>query len=139
MMIGREMTSLFPREEHPIGEVVFEARNVTCLDPHTIRRRRVDNVSLQLRHGEILGIAGLAGAGGTELVSALFGCYRGPSTAELVLDGRPITVRNPGRRSPTASCRTSASVRTSPSLSSGATRAWASSTSTARCRTSAPR
>lgn len=95
MMIGREMTSLFPREEHPIGEVVFEARDVTCLDPHNVRRRRVDGVSFQLRRGEILGIAGLVGAGRTELVSALFGCYRGPSTAALFLDGQPITVRNP--------------------------------------------
>lgn len=94
MMIGREMTSLFPREEHPIGEVVFEARNVTCLDPRTLRRR-VDGVSFTLRRGEILGIAGLVGAGRTELATALFGSYRGPSTAELFLDGRPITVRNP--------------------------------------------
>ncbi len=95
MMIGREMTSLFPREEHPIGEVMFEARNVTCLDPQNIERRRVDNVSFQLRRGEILGIAGLVGAGRTELVSALFGSYRGPYTAEIVLDGKPIRVRTP--------------------------------------------
>ncbi|MCW6510239.1 xylose ABC transporter ATP-binding protein [Lichenifustis flavocetrariae] len=95
MMIGREMTSLFPREAHPIGEVVFEARNVICLDPQNVNRRRVDDVSFQLRRGEILGIAGLVGAGRTELVSALFGCYRGPYTAEILLEGKPITVRTP--------------------------------------------
>ena len=95
MMIGREMTSLFPREAHPIGDVVFEARNVICIDPQNVNRRRVDNVSFQLRRGEILGIAGLVGAGRTELVSALFGCYRGPYTAEILLEGKPITVRTP--------------------------------------------
>ncbi|WP_131194584.1 xylose ABC transporter ATP-binding protein [Lichenihabitans psoromatis] len=95
MMIGREMANLFPREDHPIGDIVFEARNVICIDPQNIERRRVDNVSFQLRKGEILGIAGLVGAGRTELVSALFGCYRGPYTAALYLDGKPITVRTP--------------------------------------------
>lgn len=95
MMIGRELTNLFPREPHPIGEVVFEARHVTCIDPQNAQRRRVDDVSFQLRRGEILGIAGLVGAGRTELVSALFGCYPGPYKAELLLDGKPIDVRTP--------------------------------------------
>lgn len=95
MMVGREMTSLFPREEHAIGEVVFEAIGITCLDPDNSARKRVDDVSFALRQGEILGIAGLVGAGRTELVSALFGAYQGPHSGELRLDGAPIRVRSP--------------------------------------------
>ena len=95
MMVGREMGNLFPREEHPIGEVVFEAIGITCLDPENRERRRVDNVSFSLRKGEILGVAGLVGAGRTEMVSALFGAYRGPHSGEVRLDGKTIQVRTP--------------------------------------------
>lgn len=95
MMVGREIKNLYPRTEHAIGEVIFEARHVTCWDITNSSRKRVDDVSFQLRKGEILGIAGLVGAGRTELVSAIFGAYSGKSTAELFMDGRPIKVNNP--------------------------------------------
>ena len=95
MMVGRDMNNLFPREEHPIGEVVFEAVGITCLDPENRERKRVDNVSFSLRRGEILGVAGLVGAGRTEMVSALFGAYRGPHSGEVRLDGKRIHVRTP--------------------------------------------
>jgi D-xylose transport system ATP-binding protein len=95
MMVGRDMSNLFPREEHPIGDVVLEAIGITCIDPENRLRKRVDNISFSLRQGEILGIAGLVGAGRTELVSALFGAYRGPHSGEVRLDGKPIRVRNP--------------------------------------------
>ncbi len=95
MMVGREIKNLFPREEHPIGEVFFEARNVTCLDVNNPKRKRVDNISFQLRKGEILGIAGLVGAGRTELAMAIFGCYPGQYSAELWRDGQKISVDSP--------------------------------------------
>ena len=95
MMVGREIKNLFPREEHPIGDVFFEARNVTCLDVNNPARKRVDNISFKLRKGEILGVAGLVGAGRTELAMAIFGCYPGQSSAELWLDGKKITVNSP--------------------------------------------
>jgi D-xylose transport system ATP-binding protein len=95
MMVGREITDLYPRVEHPIGEVIFEARHVTCWDTTNPNRKRVDDVSFQLRRGEILGIAGLVGAGRTELVSAIFGAYPGRSEAELLMDGKPIKVKSP--------------------------------------------
>lgn len=94
-MVGREITNLFPREPHEIGEVVFEARNVTCHDVNNPRRKRVDDVSFALRRGEILGIAGLVGAGRTELMQAIFGAYPGMSRAQVLLDGKPVKIRSP--------------------------------------------
>ncbi|MDQ0669058.1 D-xylose ABC transporter ATP-binding protein [Pseudomonas sp. W2I6] len=94
-MVGREMSNLYPTEPHAVGEVLFEARNVTCYDVDNPGRKRVDNVSFSVRRGEILGIAGLVGAGRTELVSALFGSYPGRYQGEVWLDGKPIDTRTP--------------------------------------------
>ena len=95
MMVGREMKNLFPREPHDIGDVVMEVRNVTCWDATNPDRRVVKDISFDLRRGEILGIAGLVGAGRTELVSAIFGAYRGASEATVRLNGRPLSIRSP--------------------------------------------
>ncbi|MYM72417.1 D-xylose ABC transporter ATP-binding protein [Duganella sp. FT134W] len=94
-MVGREMTQLYPQREHTPGEVIFEARNVTCYDPDNPERKRVDNISFKLRKGEILGIAGLVGAGRTELVSAIFGAYPGRSEAEVWLNGQKLDTSTP--------------------------------------------
>jgi D-xylose transport system ATP-binding protein len=95
LMVGREIKNLFPREPHEVGEVVFEARNVTCFDVTNPRRKRVDDVSFSVRRGEIVGVAGLVGSGRTELMSAIFGAYPGASSAAVVLEGRPLTIRSP--------------------------------------------
>lgn len=96
-MVGRPMNQLYPRQEHPIGEVVLEVRNVTCYDLDAPQRKRVDDVSFSLRKGEILGIAGLVGAGRTELVSTLFGAYPGRSHAEVRLHGQKVDTGTPMR------------------------------------------
>jgi D-xylose transport system ATP-binding protein len=94
-MVGREITNLFPREPHDIGEVIFEARNVTCLDVTNVNRKRVDNVSFTLRRGEILGVAGLVGAGRTELMQAIFGAYPGVSEAQVWMNGKRVKIAAP--------------------------------------------
>ncbi|MGF6775353.1 D-xylose ABC transporter ATP-binding protein [Paraburkholderia sp. GAS334] len=95
MMVGREIKNLFPREPHEVGDVIFEARNVTCFDVTNPRRKRVNNVSFALRRGEVLGVAGLVGAGRTELMQAVFGAYPGTSTASVMLEGKPLRIRAP--------------------------------------------
>ncbi|AIO30826.1 D-xylose ABC transporter ATP-binding protein [Burkholderia pseudomultivorans] len=95
MMVGREIRDLYPREPHEIGEVVLEARHVTCRDVTNPRRKRVDDVSFSVRRGEILGVAGLVGAGRTELMQAIFGAYPGACTATVLMNGQPLAIRSP--------------------------------------------
>lgn len=87
MMVGREITDVFPKVEAAIGEVVFEAKNIS-------RGKQVEDVSFSLHKGEILGIAGLVGAGRTELVEALFGMDR-ISGGEVFIHKRKVEIRSP--------------------------------------------
>ncbi len=95
MMVGREMKNLFPREPHDIGDVIFEAKHVSCWDVTNPDRKVVDDVSFQLHAGEILGVAGLVGAGRTELASKLFGCWDGDHEGAVVLHGRELQIKQP--------------------------------------------
>lgn len=94
-MCGRELTQMYPTLPHAVGEVVMEARHITCFDPEQPGRKRVDDVSFQVRRGEILGIAGIVGAGRTELVSAIFGAYPGRHEGEVWLEGRRVDTSSP--------------------------------------------
>ena len=89
MMVGREIAELFPKVEVPLGLPVLTLRGVTC-------GARVRNVSLEVRAGEILGIAGLVGSGRTELALTVFGVTPAIS-GEILLDGAPVRVDSPRR------------------------------------------
>jgi len=94
-MCGREMNQLYPSLPHEVGEVVMEARHITCWDPDQPQRKKVDDVSFELRRGEILGIAGLVGAGRTELVTAIYGSYEGAWEGEVWLNGQRADTSTP--------------------------------------------
>ena len=87
MMVGRDVADLFPKRAVPIGEVVLDVRGYT-------RAGVFEDVSFQVRAGEILGLAGLVGAGRTEVARAIFGLDPHDS-GEARLDGRPVRLRSP--------------------------------------------
>jgi D-xylose transport system ATP-binding protein len=95
MMVGREVTQLFPERTHTPGEVVFEARGVTVEDPAVPGKLLVDGASFAVRKGEVLGIAGLMGAGRSELLMALFGADVGRTSGTIVVDGEPVDISSP--------------------------------------------
>ncbi|MCF7363677.1 D-xylose ABC transporter ATP-binding protein [Vibrio diazotrophicus] len=94
MMVGREMKQLFPREEHDIGDVVLEVKNVNAWDKSNSAIPKVKKASFQLRKGEILGISGLVGAGRTELMECLYGSYLGRNEGQYFLHGKKIEINN---------------------------------------------
>jgi D-xylose transport system ATP-binding protein len=94
-MVGREVSQLFPQINRTPGKVVFEARHVSAVDPARRGRLVVDDVSFSLRRGEVLGIAGLMGAGRTELLMALFGASPARTTGEILVDGKPVRITHP--------------------------------------------
>ncbi|MFJ5364593.1 xylose ABC transporter ATP-binding protein [Pectobacterium punjabense] len=94
MMVGRELTELYPNEPHVIGEEVLRVEHLTAWLPVNRHIRRVDDVSFALHRGEILGIAGLVGSGRTETVQCLFGAYHGRWQGDIFIDGAQVTISN---------------------------------------------
>ena len=88
LMVGREITQMFPKQTVPIGEVVLSVRNLTL-------EGRFRDISFDLRKGEILGLAGLVGSGRSNVAETLFGVT--PATSGTIeINGKPIDIRTPG-------------------------------------------
>ncbi|MDP4301015.1 sugar ABC transporter ATP-binding protein [Leptothrix discophora] len=89
MMVGREVTQMFPKETVPIGEVVLSVRNLGV-------NGIFSGVSFDLRAGEILGLAGLVGSGRSNVAEALFGVV--PATeGEIRIDDQPVVIGSPAQ------------------------------------------
>lgn len=86
MMVGRELTDIYPKDPVEIGDVILEVKNLS-------RGKKVQDASFSLRKGEVLGIAGLVGAGRSELVETIFGLY--PKTGgQIFLHGKEVHIKN---------------------------------------------
>jgi rhamnose transport system ATP-binding protein len=88
LMVGRSLDVVFHKSVAPIGDVVLEARGLSCDESG------VKNASLTVRSGEILGMAGLVGAGRTELARVLFGLTPADSGA-ISMRGQPVSIHSP--------------------------------------------
>ena len=94
-MVGRTLENRFPDRKSEIGEVFFEVKNWTVQHPLTAERMVVKNSSFVVRRGEVVGFAGLMGAGRTELAMSLFGRSYGTFVSGQVFkDGKEIRLRN---------------------------------------------
>ena len=90
-MVGREMNEEFPKRNSTIGDVIFEVKNLT----RVVNEKKIfDNVSFSVRSGEVLGIAGLVGAGRTEIARAIIGADRATS-GEVWLKGEKCSIKAP--------------------------------------------
>ncbi len=87
LMVGRDVSDIFLKEEVEMGRVILRAENLSC-------GSRVKEVSFDLRAGEILGFAGLVGAGRTETMRLLFGADRKDS-GQIWLNGSPVEINSP--------------------------------------------
>jgi D-xylose transport system ATP-binding protein len=95
-MVGREVGDIFPQADHERGQTIFEARKITVEDPNISGKMLVNQVSFSVRRGEVLGIAGLMGAGRSDLLMAIFGAHAGRVTGEILIEGRPVRINSPG-------------------------------------------
>ncbi len=87
MMVNRDLTEMFPKEEAEIGETVLEVKHLT-------RSGEFEDISFEVRKGEILGFAGLMGAGRTELVESIFG-IRKLDKGEILINGEKVKIKQP--------------------------------------------
>ena len=87
MMVGREITQMFPKQEVPIGDVILSVKNLTL-------NGRFKDVSFDLRKGEILGFAGLVGSGRSNVAEAIFGVTPA-SSGEIRVNGEILDIRHP--------------------------------------------
>lgn len=90
-MVGREMADRYPKREPQIGEVIFEIKDWTVFHAQHADRKFIKGVNLNVRQGEIVGIAGLMGAGRTELAMSIFGrTYGRHISGKALIRGREV-------------------------------------------------
>ncbi|MDM5333468.1 sugar ABC transporter ATP-binding protein [Ureibacillus composti] len=87
MMVGRELGERFPTRQCEIGVTKLEVRNLSV-------NGLFENISFTVKKGEVLGVAGLMGAGRTEVAQTIFG-YRKASNGEVFIDGKKVSIKSP--------------------------------------------
>ena len=94
-MVGREMSDRYPERENTPGEICFEVKNWNVYHPDDAERKVIHDVSFHVRKGEVVGFAGLMGAGRTELAMSIFGKAWGQKiSGDIIKDGRPLKIND---------------------------------------------
>ncbi len=94
-MVGREVGDIFPKPDHKLGEVAMRVTNLNAYSVDVPDKKVVDTVSFEVHQGEVLGIAGLMGAGRTELLMSIFGAWQGQFSRQIEIGGRPSGINSP--------------------------------------------
>jgi ABC-type sugar transport system ATPase subunit len=94
-MVGREVGEQFPRPASHSGRELFRGENLSVFPGGKSRRPAVQDLSLSVRSGEILGLGGLQGSGASELFLGLFGAYGPAVSGEVYLDGQKVSLHSP--------------------------------------------
>jgi ABC-type sugar transport system, ATPase component len=96
-MVGRELTDLYPKREHQIGDILFEIKDWSVYSEDYKDELVIDSVNMNIRKGEVVGLAGLMGAGRTELAMSIFGRKFGSKVqGEIKKAGQVIDVSSVG-------------------------------------------
>ncbi|MCA1625465.1 MAG: xylose ABC transporter ATP-binding protein [Acidobacteria bacterium] len=95
LMVGREVGDIFPKTSHEFGETALEVKNLNVFDTDVTDKKIVDDISFSVKKGEVLGIAGLMGAGRSELLMAIFGAWNGKNSGEVFVEGRKVDIDSP--------------------------------------------
>ncbi|MCX7709576.1 MAG: sugar ABC transporter ATP-binding protein [Clostridia bacterium] len=94
-MVGRDLVHRFPHRDVPVGEIMFEVKNWNVYHPLHEDRKIIDDVSFNIRKGEVVGIAGLMGSGRTELAMSIFGrSYGKKFSGQVFKNGQEIFPTN---------------------------------------------
>ncbi len=94
-MVGREIIMHNYRTDAHPGEVCFSVKGINVYDPEVKGKKLVDNVSFEVRKGEVLGVEGLQGSGASEMLQSIFGVYNKKCYDTMTLDGKEIIISNP--------------------------------------------
>jgi len=94
-MVGREVGDIFPRREHHLGNTVLRVKDLTAYSAEDPEKKILDRISFEVKAGEVLGIAGLMGAGRTELLMTIFGAWQGKYSLETEIDDKHVGIRSP--------------------------------------------
>jgi ribose transport system ATP-binding protein len=95
MMVGRDLIHHFPKSNCAAGKEVLNVRNLSLPHPDRQGDWILENVSFNLRRGEVLGVFGLMGSGRTELLQTIYGLHPQTMTGEIRVDGIPVKLKSP--------------------------------------------
>lgn len=94
-MVGRKVENMYPKQVHPLGDEVMRVEHLSVPHPNIRGKYIVEDISFNLKKGEILGIGGLVGSGRSETLGAIFGQYTSKVKKEIYIDGQKVDITSP--------------------------------------------